>query len=270
MAEALITAEAVTTRIRASLAESLKLEQKTPAGCYELRILFVDVFHAFRYGGYSTHGLDHIVLADPDLQGADLAIGSDILSLGHYVADDHGWSLTLAMRPFGRPQPGGARITSDNIRRLLASGGYQRQSDTGETRSMPHREALLFALCDAAEHHHLELARELIAEGADLRASVDPLIAACESGDLPIVQLLVEHGAEINARGQQDDTPLMNAASHANLEVVQYLLKVGAERSPHDLKWLEMGAAAHNWPDGMSADVRYAYDAIRRLLTEGT
>ena len=52
------------------------------------------------------------------------------------------------------------RVSAENIRELLANGGYQPLPDS----PMPRREAFVMALCDAAEHDHPELVRELIAE----------------------------------------------------------------------------------------------------------
>jgi len=54
------------------------------------------------------------------------------------------------------------------------------------------------------------------------------LVKASESGRLNVVQYLVEHGANINARTKFENTALMGASLFGHLDIVKYLIKHGA------------------------------------------
>ena len=52
---------------------------------------------------------------------------------------------------------------------------------------------------------------------------------ACEIGDVAIVELLVEHGADINALDADGFTPLQLAAIRGNMKVVKRLVELKAD-----------------------------------------
>jgi ankyrin repeat protein len=82
---------------------------------------------------------------------------------------------------------------------------------------------------------HGELARELIARGADVNAAAEnaqrvaPLHAAAAVYDRETMRLLLERGADPNARQQADFTPLHGAASRGDEEAARLLLAHGAD-----------------------------------------
>ncbi|PYQ29147.1 MAG: hypothetical protein DMF56_12785 [Acidobacteria bacterium] len=84
---------------------------------------------------------------------------------------------------------------------------------------------------------HAEIARWLIEEGADVNAAAEnaqrvaPLHAAAAVCDQETTRLLLERGANPNARQQMDYTPLHGAASRGDIEIAKLLLAHGAERS---------------------------------------
>lgn len=53
----------------------------------------------------------------------------------------------------------------------------------------------------------------------------------CSMGNLDAVKMLVSVGADVNARGDQEATPLFNAVIGEAPEVVSYLLESGADPS---------------------------------------
>jgi len=134
----------------------------------------------------------------------------------------------------------------------------------------------VFAIEDAAEHDHLDLIEELVAEGADVSECADPLIAACEMGHGHIVRYLCDLGSDVNGRGRQGETPLMAAASCGHPAIVRLLLDQGANPTMHDteteskdaLGWAKMGFAELNWPDGMPTDVRNQFQEVISILTD--
>lgn len=66
-----------------------------------------------------------------------------------------------------------------------------------------------------------------------------PLHHACHSGQLDVVQYLVEHGGEIDASTMNGGTPLTRAIESSRDSVVKYLIEHGARiqtenRKGHD------------------------------------
>ncbi len=96
------------------------------------------------------------------------------------------------------------------------------------------RHALHDKLWDAMYRNDLESIEQFVREGADLKAfcasnELDPpLVNVARTGNLPMIKLLVELGADINQKGEGNATPLMGAVYNAYLDVIQYLLKHGA------------------------------------------
>ena len=83
---------------------------------------------------------------------------------------------------------------------------------------------------------------------------------AASSGNLKMVQALIELGAEVNARGGTFDGNALNvAASNGHLEVVEYLLSLGAEMDVNEPERNPLFAAIY----GGHVDV------VRLLLAHG-
>lgn len=91
--------------------------------------------------------------------------------------------------------------------------------------------AILFrwpALVLAAGEGHQKIVDVLLEHGADMNAKnnggVTALMSAAGGGHLEIVKTLIKHGADMNARAEHDWTALMYAASSGHKEVVRFLL----------------------------------------------
>jgi len=82
---------------------------------------------------------------------------------------------------------------------------------------------------------HSEVARLLIDRGADVVAparnaiKVAPVHAAATQGDREMMQLLLERGADPNARQQMDYTPLHSSAGRGDAETARLLVSRGAD-----------------------------------------
>jgi ankyrin repeat protein len=82
---------------------------------------------------------------------------------------------------------------------------------------------------------HPEVARLLIDRGADVVAparnamKVAPVHAAATQGDVEMMQLLLERGADPNARQQMDYTPLHSSANRGDAETARLLVSRGAD-----------------------------------------
>jgi hypothetical protein len=86
-------------------------------------------------------------------------------------------------------------------------------------------------LMTAALHGHLDICRLLIDKGAQVNAKdrngCTPLHWAAERGHIEIVRLLCDHGADVDARNHQDGSrPLHYAARKGRISIVKELIEV--------------------------------------------
>ncbi|HEX9511338.1 MAG TPA: ankyrin repeat domain-containing protein [Puia sp.] len=79
------------------------------------------------------------------------------------------------------------------------------------------------------------IARYLVEKGADVNIpsansfKVAPIHSACAISSYPLVTLLAENGADLNARQQGGFTALHSAAGHGATQIVSLLLEKGAD-----------------------------------------
>lgn len=90
------------------------------------------------------------------------------------------------------------------------------------------------ALIDAAMDGNFEKVKLLIEKGADVNAKNNngqtALMYASREGDLEIAKYLVENGTDINAKDSDwGYTALIYAAEYVNLEIVQFLIESVAD-----------------------------------------
>jgi uncharacterized protein len=86
----------------------------------------------------------------------------------------------------------------------------------------------------AGQQGHGKIIQALVKAGGDVKAGTPngttPLMAASASGELEAVRVLVENGADVNARdGVRLQTPLMYAAASNRAAVITYLVSKGAD-----------------------------------------
>lgn len=82
---------------------------------------------------------------------------------------------------------------------------------------------------------HPETVKALLDAGADVNVAskesmkVSPLASASAAGQLEIARVLIEHGANVNARASGDFTPLHESAASGRIEFAKLLLENGAD-----------------------------------------
>ncbi len=82
----------------------------------------------------------------------------------------------------------------------------------------------------AALRGDLALARALIARDADVnKTGWAPLHYAASRGQIPMIDLLLEHHAYIDAESPNSTTPLMMAAGYGSVQATRILLRAGAD-----------------------------------------
>lgn len=98
----------------------------------------------------------------------------------------------------------------------------------------PGSDSLASALAGAAKGGHLDLCRRLLESGAPVdgvagRDRLTPLMYAAAPSGLPVVSLLLQHGASITAKNRNGSTVLhLAVANNADLETIRLLLDSGA------------------------------------------
>ncbi|OUM59376.1 hypothetical protein PIROE2DRAFT_63812 [Piromyces sp. E2] len=95
------------------------------------------------------------------------------------------------------------------------------------------------------------------------------LFVACEKGNFKVVQLLIEHGANVNNGNKNGYTPLMEASKNNYLNIVKYLVEKGA--NPNLTNKLGQSALLIAYNNNNFSIVRYLIDHgmdVRQLLIQ--
>lgn len=79
---------------------------------------------------------------------------------------------------------------------------------------------------------------------APTKSGETPLIAAITTGDSELVQLMLQRGADIEARCVDHITPLMHAVNHGHLSILELLLAKGAQVDTTTAGWTALHRAA--------------------------
>jgi ankyrin repeat protein len=154
-------------------------------------------------------------------------------------------------------QQGSTRLVHD----LLAAG----VSSAGDGDSEGN------ALANAAYRGDRAMVQELIQAGVSgnqPQEKNDALVAAAKSGDLLLVRMLIDYGADPASQNGDGETPLMGAASSGQPAVVAEILKYHVDIAAHDL---EGRTAVHAAVDGYADDEKGVDRAavIRMLAKAG-
>jgi hypothetical protein len=120
-------------------------------------------------------------------------------------------------------------------------------------------------LLAAVLREDVEEVKGLLATGAEVNVldkeyNMTPLAQAASQGNLELIRILLNAGADVNGRNREGLTPLMQASTQADVEVVQSLLDAGAKI---DLRDDDGQSALHHAADEADAEV------LKALLDAG-
>ena len=107
------------------------------------------------------------------------------------------------------------------------------------------------ALMWAFARGHIDIARALIEQGADIHARSDsgftPLLFAARHGDLEAVRLLLAQGADVNETAEDGSSVLHVATVRAHVELAELLLARGADPNAEGPGYTPLHWAAGTW-----------------------
>jgi ankyrin repeat protein len=166
--------------------------------------------------------------ANPALANAPLGGGLSPLMLASYVRQATVAELLLARG--ARPDVFVASVRGDleQLRRVLEDNPALVASHSADGWTPLHL---------AAHFGQVEAVRLLLQAGADVRArSTNPsantaLHAALAGRNLPVTEMLLDAGAEVNAQQHGGYTALQAAAQHGDVAMIELLLRHGADPS---------------------------------------
>jgi len=184
-----------------------------------------DFINAVRTGDAAR--VTQLLDADPSLANASVGPSSALL-LAIYMGHAEVAKLIAARRTHFTPHESAALGDLDRVRKLIESDPklLHKHSDDG------------FALLGFATFFgHDAVDRYLLDAGADVNAQatnparIAPVHAAAAVRNHSMMKLLLERGANPNAKQQLDYTPLHTAAGRGDMEMARLLLAHGAERN---------------------------------------
>ena len=146
-------------------------------------------------------------------------------------------------RRWGRSErPAAARATSLHYAALcgmhdIATFLIIEHSQDVNARGFDRKETPLHV---ALRQGHVEVARVLLEHGADTEARDDddrtPLLWASQFRHVELAQVLLEHGADTEARDKDNYSPLERATQNGHVELAQVLLEHGADVNAQNME----------------------------------
>jgi ankyrin repeat protein len=112
-------------------------------------------------------------------------------------------------------------------------------------------------LATAASLGKLDLVRAFLVEGVERDVISQAFYGACRNGHTAVAALLLERGADVNAKGFFGGTGLHWAAINGHEDTIEFLVAHGADLTLRDAQF-------HSTPEGWAAEGRH--EKIRQFL----
>jgi len=184
-----------------------------------------DFLEAARKGEVTL--LESMLAEDSSLLGARNHLGQSAVLLAKYHRQPAAVDFLLSKNPELTLHEACAVGAMDRVREIIRARGRLIDEHAGDG---------FTPLSLACYFGYPEIATYLVEQGASINLAannpmkVAPIHAAVAVSQMPIVRMLVENGADVNARQQHGWTPLHAAAQNGDEEIVRLLLKKGADR----------------------------------------
>ncbi len=183
-----------------------------------------DFLNAARTGDLA--GLEGMLAADPSMLAATNQLGQSAILLAKYHRKQEAVEFLLSRDPELTLHEACAVGALDTVKRIVKEKGrlIDAHSADGFT---PLALACFFG--------HPEIAAHLVNQGANINLAatnqmkVAPIHAAAAARQFEIVKMLVENGADVNAKQHQGFVPLHAAAQNGDAEMAKLLLDHGAD-----------------------------------------
>ena len=128
----------------------------------------------------------------------------------------------------------------------------------------------------AAAHGRFDVVDLLMRHGADVNAA-EPLTqstalhAASKAGETQVVRLLIDSGADIEARDNRENTPLVLASHGGHIDAVRVLIESGADLTPRNSEGRGVcdfvpGFTFYRHPDFRTGELRSRHEKIASMI----
>jgi len=125
----------------------------------------------------------------------------------------------------------------------------------------------------SAAEEHAAAAPEASGLPASRKTASSVLAEAADANDTETLRYLIEKGADVDARNEIGDTPLLLAASYGNVEIVKLLLTKGADvnavDAPEGMRVKNGPLTLGNFTPLLYAAAYGGYDTVKILLDAG-
>ena len=155
---------------------------------------------------------------------------------------------------------------ADEVKRILAKGNVVLD---------PPRQPNLVnkPLAYAAAYGNLEIVKLILEQGADINGQVAygdvPLIKAVEHGNRDIIEFLLEQGADVNMPNAFGISPFIGFCAAEDVELVQLALKHGGKTNESYIQNTKPNQGKRNYT-ALQAAVAYGKtDVVKVLLANG-
>ena len=167
---------------------------------------------------------------------------------------------------------------STQVKSLLTIANIKELIERGENINVKHDKGFTLLMIAASESDNPEITKLLLNAGADVNAKdkqgVTALMKALKNGKPEIIKILLNSGAKVNDKEKESGvTPLMIAAHSNSPEVIKMLLDAGANvndsENDHGLTPLMIAAMNNTNPEVIKILLQAGADINAKLKTYG-
>jgi len=136
---------------------------------------------------------------------------------------EHGANIDIKSDSYGTPFTRAVILEHFDVVEYLIKKKADINATTPDTGATP--------LMNAVKQENFEIIKALLREKAEVNAQMNHGLSALHlaTANITIVEMLIEHGANVNMKSEFQGTPIYTAARSGHLDVVQYLIEKKAD-----------------------------------------